>query len=255
MWTRAPAGDVVGGEVWLHGPTPDVASVGVFEARVVVWIGRELHELAVPTREALEDVAPRVVTLAREQIARFERHAETGARLDALASELADALTKRLRYPVGVWGVRRATHASGAESTLRSKERELARLEGHDDVVHAHAGAACATGWDGELVDVATHLDAIVHAIETMGLTLESLAKGRRYRVRESIGGLVAGRVVTFSAFDDVDNHFGRYVFVEESGVEVSVDGDYSVPVRSPLGATARYLEEVDVRARPRRRT
>jgi hypothetical protein len=54
------------------------------------------------------------------------------------------------------------------------------------------------------------------------------LKPGETYRVGTDVGDLKQGQSVTFAGFDDVDNHYGIFVFVSGDGAVLEVSGDCS---------------------------
>jgi hypothetical protein len=54
------------------------------------------------------------------------------------------------------------------------------------------------------------------------------LNPGKKYHVRMNVGDLKTGQRVTFAGFDDVDNHFGIFVFLNAAGEVLEVSGDCS---------------------------
>lgn len=242
-WGISIPGTPIPTEMWLHGATFDAASVGVFASRAVVWLDTA-QQVTVADRAQLGDACARVVELVRAQHARYAANVERGERVRAIATALAE----RLAGDVGACTVAmsgRPTHGSAMTATVNADGRELVQLRADGDDVRAHAGVVGGDGWSGVIGDLDTQLPAILDAIRrarTM-LTLEQLVPGERYRVRQPIGQLVAGTIVTFVGFEDIDNHHGRYQFRDGSGAIVVVDGDFSTPRHSPLGETHRYLE------------
>jgi len=55
------------------------------------------------------------------------------------------------------------------------------------------------------------------------------------FLVAEDIGDLKRGQRVTFLGFDDVDNHYGIFVFVDPHGEVLEVAGDFSGPKHSSM--------------------
>jgi hypothetical protein len=53
------------------------------------------------------------------------------------------------------------------------------------------------------------------------------------YFVRMDLGDLKKGDFVKFVGFDDVDNHYGIFVFLDSTGKVLEVSGDYSGPNHS----------------------
>lgn len=58
--------------------------------------------------------------------------------------------------------------------------------------------------------------------VNEMGLKVGSL-----YLAKNDFSQLKAGEVVKFAGFEDVDNHYGRFVFTNQSGQVLVVDGDF----------------------------
>ena len=54
------------------------------------------------------------------------------------------------------------------------------------------------------------------------------LVPNEQYRVLADLGPLQQGAVVTYAGFDDVDNHFGIFVFVDAQDEVLEVRGDFS---------------------------
>ena len=50
------------------------------------------------------------------------------------------------------------------------------------------------------------------------------------YRVLADAGELKQGQIVKFIGFDDVDNHYGIFVFTDADGGALEVSGDFSGP-------------------------
>ncbi|HBF50358.1 MAG TPA: hypothetical protein DDX04_08295 [Massilia sp.] len=55
------------------------------------------------------------------------------------------------------------------------------------------------------------------------------------FLVAKDIGDLKEGQRVTFLGFDDVDNHYGIFVFVDPDGKVLEVAGDFSGPRHSSM--------------------
>lgn len=55
-----------------------------------------------------------------------------------------------------------------------------------------------------------------------------AMESGAEYIVLQDLCDLRKGQVVKFIGFDDVDNHFGRFVFTNQDGAVLEVDGDFS---------------------------
>jgi len=55
------------------------------------------------------------------------------------------------------------------------------------------------------------------------------------YLVLKDIGDLKQGQLVRFAGFDDVDNHYGIFVFVDVHGRVLEVAGDFSSPTHSSM--------------------
>lgn len=56
-----------------------------------------------------------------------------------------------------------------------------------------------------------------------------------RFTVTRDIGDLKTGESVVFIGFNDVDNHFGIFVFTNEKNEVLEVSGDFSSPRSSSL--------------------
>lgn len=253
-WTVSFPGVADPTEAWLHGPRYEAAAVGVFPGRIAMTVGTAQRSFACARRADVPRARAEVVSAAREQLARYRRNAELSARLDAIAAHLAAGLSARLAKRCVVRGVLGASHWGAASASIvleKGNPRVLVQIAVDDSgTIRAHAGVVGRDGWDGVLHDVARAEDALdaIAAAVTSGfgkLTIDRLVPGRRYRVREALQDLPRGAIVRFELFDDIDNHYGRYVFTAEDGRELAVKGDFSTPSRSPLGETHRYLEDV----------
>ncbi len=53
---------------------------------------------------------------------------------------------------------------------------------------------------------------------------------GQEFTVLMDFGDLKKGALVRFVGFDDVDNHFGIFVFTDAKGAVLEVAGDFSGP-------------------------
>ncbi|UTA48330.1 hypothetical protein L1F30_02010 [Simiduia sp. 21SJ11W-1] len=58
--------------------------------------------------------------------------------------------------------------------------------------------------------------------VKEIGLTVGSF-----YLAKNDLRELKVGEVIKFAGFEDVDNHYGRFVFTNQSGQVVVVDGDF----------------------------
>jgi hypothetical protein len=122
----------------------------------------------------------------------------------------------------------------------------VAEVTAVDGRISVRAGPPGDLGWEGPATSVATVLRPVQEAIARFAttLTIDRLVTNRRYRVKKALGGLSPGDVVTFAGFDDIDNHYGEYVFVKANGERVAIGGDYSRPETSALGPAYVYLDE-----------
>lgn len=55
-----------------------------------------------------------------------------------------------------------------------------------------------------------------------------NLKQGSDYLILVDLGDLRKGQVVKFAGFDDVDNHYGIFVFMDSTGAVLEVKGDFS---------------------------
>ncbi|MDN4058128.1 hypothetical protein QPK31_07775 [Massilia sp. YIM B02769] len=55
------------------------------------------------------------------------------------------------------------------------------------------------------------------------------------FLITNDIGDLKEGQRVTFVGFDDVDNHYGIFVFVDADDKVLEVPGDFSGPRHSSM--------------------
>lgn len=229
-------------EAWVHGP--DTTSVGVFERRVVTSVDGSAREIAVPTRAELGAVAD-VVHAVRAQREHYARNVDATKQLVRAAHTLAGQLSKKFGSQVTFLVAPDPRHDLVSEATIGCGTQRIKVRWKWNHGPWVHAGLVGTDGYDGPLDEGA--FDGIVLAIErarTM-LTIDKLVAGKRYRVRETLQALKRGTIVTFQRFDDIDNHYGRYVFTT-GGEELAVVGDYSTPENSPLAEAHRYLEPLD---------
>jgi hypothetical protein len=56
------------------------------------------------------------------------------------------------------------------------------------------------------------------------------LRRGEKYVVVNNLCDLKKGTTVSFAGFDDVDNHYGVFVFTDTEGAVLEVSGDFSSP-------------------------
>lgn len=61
------------------------------------------------------------------------------------------------------------------------------------------------------------------------------LTQGLDYLVLKDLDDLHAGQIVTFAGFDDIDNHYGIFVFIDSQGQILEVKGDFSGPDHSKV--------------------
>lgn len=219
-WTVSIPGTLEPTEMWLHGAKFEAASIGVFGGG--------------------SDPIPRVIERARAQQAAYRSNVERGKQLEVIAGELARRLRERLDEPWPVATTGFASHDRAIGVTIGT---EVAlRVDG--DELRGHAGLPGDDGWDARLddYDLDDLVKAIVRARQT--LQLDDLRIGARYRVIDSIQDLRVGSIVTYSLYDDIDNHYGRYVFTDEAGNECAVSGDLS-GAANPLREVHRYLAKI----------
>jgi hypothetical protein len=230
----------------LSGPNENAAMVRINEEGLVAN-----DSIPVTKREQLEGARALVIEHVRAQHARYAHALELRTQMMIVANALAERLPWRARVTCTLRApTNPVTHGWVGVATLLCKDARGTTevdVRGEDDHVRVQAGLAAPRGWRGD-VDVLDDaaLASIAAAVETAlaTLTLDKLTVGAKYRVRETIDELKAGEIVTFKQFDDVDNHYGCYEFIDASGKTVGVGGDYSTPQNSTLGGdTGRYLE------------
>lgn len=68
---------------------------------------------------------------------------------------------------------------------------------------------------------------------ESPQLSELNLLPDEEYRVLKDVGDLKKDALVKFVGFDDVDNHYGIFVFVDSDGTVLEVSGDCSGPNHS----------------------
>ena len=241
-WTVSFPGVDKPREAWLQGANAAAASVGVFDRRIVVWVDRAAREKTFGGRNALD--FRDVFAAVRAQHTSYERNVEATKQVARAAYELARSLSAKLGQ-VTFLVAPDPRHDLVSTATLGCAGSHV-EVTWKADAVWAHAGVSGKLGWDGELDEHA--YEAIASAILRAGktLTLDKLRPNRRYRVREAFQELQRGTVVRFDGFNDIDNHHGRYEFIDDSGARVSVAGDFSVPESNEFSATYRYLEPID---------
>ncbi|TCI01132.1 hypothetical protein EZV61_19175 [Corallincola luteus] len=59
-------------------------------------------------------------------------------------------------------------------------------------------------------------------------LSALNLVSGDNYVVLEGLCDLKANELVEFKGFSDIDNHFGKFIFVNSDGEVLEVSGDFS---------------------------
>jgi hypothetical protein len=251
-WSLSIPGTADPRELWLHGEDREASAVGVFPGSVVVWQGNDPERSSVAGRQDLERALAQVIKGAERQRLRYTENIELSREVREATARIASDL--ELAPPSGkAW-----SHAfggiishSGAEHgrvywvAKNRIEHEVARIFVEDGEVRAEAGLH-GDGWRGPF-EATTPLgplsEAIRVALET--LTLEKLEVGARYKVIAPIGQLVSGATVTFRGLDDIDNHYGEYVFESESGDRWIVAGDCSSRAGNPLREVHKHLAPV----------
>jgi hypothetical protein len=243
------------GEMWLHGAVRDMGAVGVFPGRLVLWTEEGEHEIPVAARADLAAASAAALAVVHRQRQAYQRNVQLSAGVAALAEQLLAALPARLprardwrtssRYKASHLGALQAELTCVRPDGLTQR---AVHIQAEGGVIRAHAGLPAPEGWEGTLTSINDQLPSLVQAIAVAHatMTVEQLQRGRRYRVLQPIRQLSAGEVVTYQGFDDVDNHYGRYLFAGPDGRELVVDGDCSTPSNGPLGAVHRYLAPLD---------
>jgi hypothetical protein len=69
---------------------------------------------------------------------------------------------------------------------------------------------------------------------------------GDQFAVATDIGELKAGDLVRLVGFDDVDNHFGIFVFTKSTNEVLEVRGDFSSPDGSSLSGLKKALSRTE---------
>lgn len=59
------------------------------------------------------------------------------------------------------------------------------------------------------------------------------LQQGAQYHVFTELGPFKPGEMAIFLGFEDIDNHYGKFVFKKPDGEIVEFPGDYSGPTHS----------------------
>lgn len=59
------------------------------------------------------------------------------------------------------------------------------------------------------------------------------LTQGSDYLVLNNIDDLRKDQIVKYAGFDDIDNHYGIFVFIDSEGKILEVKGDFSGPEHS----------------------
>ncbi len=222
------SGNVEPSEMWLRGKAEEI---GIFDDRVVIS-GKRIH-----VGGDVEALREEVIAAVRAQQKETARASELGERMQVFGSELASRLSIRLSRNCVLTRTFVRYHDDASV--------DLVSLSIDGDIIKAHAGAPGARGWEGPATSVDAILEPVIAAIRVQEstLTIDRIKPGSRYKVIQGIGELVFGTFVTFKYFDDVDNHYGRYIFATDDGQEVAVSGDFSSS-HSPLAEAYRFLEE-----------
>lgn len=224
------------------------ASVG----RLFVWPGEAMQALPARTLGAMRAQREPLIALAREQLERHAANERMSDAITAIASRVADALTVGLARACVVRVDGRADARRAVTARVLSEggpPSGLASIRAEGETLWLCAGPTD-DGWQGPAGSFAQHLDAITAAaLRSLSvLHVEQLVPGHRYRVVSDLQALKRGAIVRFAYYDDVDNHFGRYVFSphDDPAVELAVTGDFSSPANSPLAEAHRYLERIE---------
>lgn len=232
-------------ELWLHGPDPAEASVGVFTDRVVVWVEDEMHEVRAAGVSELQALETEVIRLVNQQLGLHTTNLELSAQVDVHCPALTQSLCEQLsskEAPAFTW---RRFGASGHDGVAdgviswtdsRRRSQEVARLSVRDGVLWVRAGLFGAQGVDAVL-RWPDDRDEIVSAVQTwmQALTPQRLKAGCHYRVLAAFSDFSPGDIVTYLGFDDIDNHCGCYEFQLQEGPTSRVCGDCSNPASNPL--------------------
>ncbi|PTU73464.1 hypothetical protein DBO85_14145 [Pseudomonas mangrovi] len=72
-----------------------------------------------------------------------------------------------------------------------------------------------------------------------------NMRPGDEYSVLADLCDLRQGEVVRFIGFDDVDNHYGIFVFIRADGAVLEVSGDFSGPGHAHLQGLRASLAKV----------
>jgi len=244
-WTTSSPGIAEPTELWLHPPQFPAGSVGVFPTRVMVRIGMTERTFPMTTLAELADATPRILAAIREQRAAFDRNAITSDQISATAERLAARLREAdIAVKLLLGG---ATLPAGTlRATLRCGNRDIV-IDTVDDAAVVQIGPR-GRDFTCALAEADTRFDDLVAALAASRkrLTLADLSAGKTYRVLDGFRGTAPGDTVTFVGFDDLDNHYGEYVFQTSTGERIAVGGDYCYPDNTELGETHRYLEPIE---------
>ena len=237
-------------ECWLHPANHDEASVGVFAGRAIVWLDGTARTVAYERREELDSALLEIERGVVEQRTRYREHVGSSARVEELARRLATRLGDALARDFDVRLEYRPSHSGAVRATIvdASSRRAVVEVRASRSRVFVRPGPLDHSGGEIDADAVDRGFAAIAEGVRrSLGTSsLGDLVPARAYRVREAIGGLRVADVVRFVRFDDIDNHYGAYVFVNAEGAELSVPGDFSSPQHHAFYLTGRYLEPIE---------
>ncbi len=250
-WLAHTPGTADPTELWLSSPQRDAGSVGVFPAKIVIWIGTSARSFSLTTLAEVATALPSILAAVREQRARFERHIAASARIRTAAAELTAKLAERTKLPTTVVHGGFVRHDSSEHATITCGTRRVV-IDMIDDEIRVHAGLVGKSGFACKLDELDADFDHVFSQIVSAlaearaRLTVGDLRVRARYRVIDDWKGLPAGDEVTFVGLDDIDNHYGEYQFDTTDGQRIIVGGDCSHPETGPLSEVHLYLERVE---------
>jgi len=229
-------------ELWLQSAT--ASNIGVFPDRTIVD-----RTYKTTTRSQLEAALPRIVDDVRASLGQIERYREAGARIDAAAAALVGRLAAGTSLPTRIERSHQRVDASTLVVQLACGDRKVRLLldQGTREM-RVHAGIAGRGDVECALDEVDARMADLRAALAAARatLTVGDLRVNARYRVLEKVGELAAGDEVTFKGLDDIDNHYGEYLFERVDGKRLVVGGDCSTPENGPLGDAHLYLARVE---------
>jgi hypothetical protein len=225
----------------LH--TADASSIGVSDCRV--HLDRTYQ---IQTRADLDEALPRIRGEVKQSVIEIAAYREASTQLEAATKIVATKLAAGTSLPATPGYVDERRGDLLLYPITCGGRPVMIKLDMTTGALRIHAGIAGQGDVEVSYGELDARMPEVVAALARARatLTVGDLRINARYRVLAKVGELSAGDEVTYKGLDDIDNHYGEYLFDRVDGKRLVVGGDCSTPERGPLGRAHEYLAVIE---------